>query len=123
MICQTIKINNIERALGVSFGDDKIFPLRLFSFKNNIMKTMIENSEKLTKLLNLLYEEADWQPYTAYVWESKGVVKLQGYYSEVICKYLSDNGYERNDEYFVEYHNGEGVEITLTEITKDEQII
>ena len=39
MICQTIKINNIERALGVSFGDDKIFPLRLFSFKNNIMKT------------------------------------------------------------------------------------
>ena len=39
MLCQTIKINNIERALGVSFGDDKIFPLRLFSFKNNIMKT------------------------------------------------------------------------------------
>ena len=86
------------------------------------MKTLIKSSQKLTKLLQLLDEEIDWQPYHADI-DRYEHIGLQGNYNEEICKYLSDNGYERNDEYFVEYHNGEGVEITLTEITKDEQII
>ena len=78
------------------------------------MKTMIENSEKLTELLKLLKEEVDWRPYVASTWNTKGSVRLQGYYSEQICEYLSNNGYQRKDNYFVEYHNSDGVEIILT---------
>ena len=78
------------------------------------MKTMIENSEKLTKILNLLNEEADWQPYKADIWDTESSVKLQGYYSEQICEYLSSNGYERTNGRFTEYNNGDGVEIVLT---------
>ena len=78
------------------------------------MKTMIDNSEELTKILNLLNEEADWQPYTADIWDSKGSIKLQGYYSEQICEYLSNNGYQRQNGRFAEYNNGDGVGIVLT---------
>ena len=78
------------------------------------MKTMIENSEKLTELLKILKEETDWQPYMADIWDIKGSVKLQGYYSEQICEYLSNNGYERANGRFVEYNNSEGVVVILT---------
>ena len=78
------------------------------------MKTMIENSKKLTKILETLNKEADWQPYNANIWDFKSSVKLQGYYSEQICEYLSNNGYQRQNGRFTEYNNGDGVEIVLT---------
>ena len=77
------------------------------------MKTLIKSSQKLTKVLQVLEKETGWKPYNIDI-DYIGTIRLQGNYSEEICKYLSDNGYERKDNYFTEYHNGNGVEIILT---------
>ena len=75
MICQTIKINNIERALGVSFGDDKIFPLRLFSLINNIMKKI--EYEIRNEMDKISFDQLN--RYGQEGWELCGIIE-DGYY-------------------------------------------
>lgn len=57
-----------------------------------------------------------WQPYTAYIWETKGAIRLQGAWGSNIATYLLKNGYKHQNKNgrFAEYNNGDGVEIVLT---------